>query len=124
MTNVSVSLADGNINEGYVLGGYLGVVIGVAFIFALVLLGVRALRSSNVLFMTIGLTLVASPVLFERGILGSMEVLGKSLQAAVLLWTIDLVVRQFRARAAWVDPAPVAVRFAARTEGGMSNATR
>lgn len=98
MTTVSVSLADGNINEGYVLGGYTGVVVGVLFTFGLLLAGVRALRSRHIMFMTIGLSITAAPVLFERGILGSMEVVGKSLQIAILLWIVDLVVREVRRR--------------------------
>jgi hypothetical protein len=98
MTTVSVSLADGNINEGFVLGGYTGVIVGVLFTFGLLLFGVRALQSRHVMLMAVGLSITAAPVLFERGILGSMEVVGKSLQLAVLLWGIDLLVREFRRR--------------------------
>ena len=98
MTTVSVSLADGNINEGFVLGGYTGVIVGVLFTFGLLLFGVRALQSRHVMLMAVGLAITAAPVLFERGILGSMEVVGKSLQLAVLLWGIDLLVREFRRR--------------------------
>jgi hypothetical protein len=99
MTRVSVSLAEGNINEGYVLGGYTGVAVGVLFIFGLLLFGVWALRARHIVVVGLGLALAASPVLFERGILGSMELLGKSLQIAALVWIVDLVVRDFRRRA-------------------------
>jgi hypothetical protein len=98
MTTVSVSLAEGNVNEGYVLGGYVGVVVGVLFTFVLLLLGVRALQARNIVIISIGLALTASTVLFERGILGSMEVFGKSLQLAALLFVVDLMVRHFRRR--------------------------
>jgi hypothetical protein len=99
MTQVSVSLADGNINEGYVLGGYVGVVVGVLFTFGLLLFAVRTLHARHILPIAFGLALTESPVLFERGILGSMEVVGKSLQGAILLWVIDSVVRELRKRA-------------------------
>jgi capsular polysaccharide biosynthesis protein len=98
MTNVSVSLAEGNINEGYVLGGYVGVVVGVLFTFGLLLFAVRALHARSIVLVVLGLAITASPVLFERGILGSMELLGKVLQIVVVVWMVDLVVRQFRRR--------------------------
>jgi capsular polysaccharide biosynthesis protein len=100
MAGVSVSLADGNINEGYVLGGYAGVVVGVLFTFGLLLFAVRTFRAQHIALIAIGLELAESPVLFERGILGSMELVGKSLQLAVLVWLIDLAVVECRRRAA------------------------
>jgi hypothetical protein len=36
--------------------------------------------------------------MFERGFLGSMEVVGKSLQIALLVWIVDLTVREIRRR--------------------------
>lgn len=107
MTRVSVSLAEGNINEGYVLGGYAGVIVAVLFTFGLLLFAAWALRARHVAFITLGLTVIGAPVLFERGILGSAEVLGKSLQIAVLIWIIDLTVREFRQRTL-VAPAATA----------------
>ncbi|GAB2657695.1 hypothetical protein GCM10027068_42130 [Prescottella soli] len=109
MTRVSVSLADGNINEGFVIAGYPGVAVGVLFTFGLLLLGVRALQSRHLAVVTLGLAITASPILFERGILGSMEVLGKSLQLVVLIWIIDMTVREYRRRTdpmAEKQPAP------------------
>ncbi|NDV03515.1 hypothetical protein GXW84_03045 [Rhodococcus sp. IEGM 248] len=98
MTRVSVSLAEGNINEGFVLGGYPGVAVGVVFTFALVLAGVRALHSRHIIPISMGLMLIEVPVFFERGILGSMELLGKSLQVAILVWIVYLLVGEYRRR--------------------------
>ncbi len=105
MTSVSVSLAEGNINEGYVLGGFAGVAVGVLFTFVLLLLVVRALQSRHIFFLSLGLALSAPPALFERGILGSMEVTGKALQLAVVIWIIDMAVREYLRPA---ERAPVA----------------
>lgn len=93
MSNVSVSLAEGNINEGFLLGGYFGLGLGVAFTFALLLLTVRALHSSHIAVITLGVVVATSPVLDERGFLGSTEVLGKGVQLAAAVWAIDLAVR-------------------------------
>jgi hypothetical protein len=98
MTRVSVSLAEGNINEGYVLGGYAGVIVAVLFTFGLLLFSAWALRARNVVFISLGLTVIGAPVLFERGILGSAEVLGKSLQIAAVIWIIDVTVRELGLR--------------------------
>jgi hypothetical protein len=98
MTRVSVSLAEGNINEGYVLGGYAGVIVAVLFAFGLLLFASWALRARQVVFTTLGLTVIGAPILFERGILGSAEVLGKSLQIVVVIWIIDVTVRELRER--------------------------
>ncbi|MEV0293576.1 hypothetical protein [Nocardia sp. NPDC050710] len=99
MTRVSVSLAEGNLNEGYVLGGYPGVAIGAVFTFGLLLAWARALYSHYFPVVVLGLAMTGASALFERGILGSMENLGKFLQAAVLAWLISLAVKEFRRRA-------------------------
>ncbi|PXX58362.1 hypothetical protein DFR70_11444 [Nocardia tenerifensis] len=98
MTKVSVSLAEGNLNEGYVLGGYPGVIVCAAFTFLLLLAWAKALYSRFFPVVVLGLALTGASALFERGILGSMENLGKFLQAAVLAWLISLVVREYRRR--------------------------
>jgi hypothetical protein len=121
MTRVSVSLAEGNVNEGYVLGGYAGVVVAVAFTFGLLLFATWALRARHVVLVALGLTVIGAPVLFERGILGSTEVLGKSLQIAVAIWIVEMTVREFRQRS--MGPSGPAIRpeFDARagtTTGG------
>ncbi|ORI13637.1 hypothetical protein [Rhodococcus sp. 1168] len=98
MSKVSVSLAEGNINEGFVLGGYPGVAVGAVFTFVLVLSCVWALRTRHIFLISIGLLMIEVPVFFERGILGSAELIGKSVQAAVLIWIIYLAVGEVRRR--------------------------
>jgi capsular polysaccharide biosynthesis protein len=96
MTNVSVSLAEGGINEGYVLGGRVGIVLVALFTFGVLLLTVRALHSRHVPVLVLGVLVATSPILDERGFLGSMEVIGKGLQAAVAVWAIHLTLRALR----------------------------
>jgi hypothetical protein len=96
MTQVSVSLAEGGISEGYLLGGYPGIVVGVGFTFLLLATWARALYSRYIGLVVLGLALIEVPVIFERGILGSMEMLGKYLQAVVLVWFIYLLVGLYR----------------------------
>lgn len=107
MTKVSVSLAEGNLNEGFVLGGYPGVVVCAAFTFLLLLAWAKALYSRFFPVVVLGLAMTGASALFERGILGSMENLGKFLQAAVLAWLISLVVREYRRRT-HTEPPPAA----------------
>ncbi|MFE7797300.1 hypothetical protein [Nocardia sp. NPDC057440] len=99
MTRVSVSLAEGNVNEGYVLGGYAGVVVSVAFTFGLLLAWAKSLYSRYFPIVVLGLAMTGASSLFERGILGSMEALGKFVQSAVLAWLIYLAVKEYRRRA-------------------------
>ncbi|WP_378742134.1 hypothetical protein [Nocardia brasiliensis] len=106
MTKVSVSLAEGNLNEGYVLGGYPGVAVCAGFTFLLLLAWAKALYSRYYPVVVLGLAMTGSSALFERGILGSMENLGKFLQAAVLGWLISLLVREYRRRTR-PEPPPV-----------------
>ncbi len=96
MRNVSVSLAEGGINEGNVLGGHVGIVLVVLFTFGLLLLAVRALHSRRVPVIVLGVLVATSPILDERGFLGSMEVIGKGLQLAVAIWALDLTLRALR----------------------------
>jgi hypothetical protein len=117
MTRVSVSLADGNVNEGNVLGGYPGVAADVLFTLGLLLFTVRALHARHIAVITLGLALTASPVLFERGILGSMETVGKSLQLVAVVWLVDVVVREFRRRTAESGKTPL-VRLGTGAGGG------
>jgi hypothetical protein len=72
--------------------------VAVLFTFGLLLFASRMLHSRHVVLITLGLTVIGAPVLFERGILGSTEVLGKSLQIAVAIWIVDMTVREFRQR--------------------------
>lgn len=99
MTRVQVSLAEGNVNEGYVIGGYTGIVVSVGFTFLLLLAWAKALYSRYFPVVVLALALTGASSLFERGILGSMEALGKFLQAAVLATLIYLAVKEYRRRA-------------------------
>jgi hypothetical protein len=94
-----VSLAEGNVNEGYILGGYLGVIVSVGFTFVLLLAWAKALYSRYFPVVVLALALTGASSLFERGILGSMEAFGKFLQAAVLATLIYLAVKEYRRRA-------------------------
>ncbi|MGV9668607.1 hypothetical protein [Nocardia niigatensis] len=107
MSTVEVSLAEGNINEGYVLGGYIGVAVGVTITFVLLLIWIRALYSEYLAMAILGLSVIEVPVLFERGILGTVEMLGKYLQAVVLAWLAYLVVGEFRRRMEQLQGAPI-----------------
>lgn len=104
MTQISVSLAEGNIPEGYVLGGYFGVALGVTVTFALLLVWSRALYSRVLPVAVLGLGLIEAPVLLERGMLGMFETLGKYLQALILVWIVQLIVVEYRNRIRGAPP--------------------
>lgn len=91
--NENVSLAEGFVAEGYALGGYAGVVFGALFILMLAVFVAWLVSHKQVFLSSLGLLLVSFPVLFERGILGSVETIGKSLQIAFLVWLLSLVVQ-------------------------------
>ena len=98
MRNVSVSLAEGHINEGLILGGYTGVLLESIFVLAVAVGVARLLQSRYLVLITVGISLVAVPTLFERGALGISETLGKSLQYAVVAWVLYTVVVEWRKR--------------------------
>ncbi|MBF6176277.1 hypothetical protein [Nocardia blacklockiae] len=118
MSKVSVSLAEGNINEGYVLGGYLGVALGVSITFVLLLIWSRSLYSRQVPLPVFGLALIEVPVLFERGMLGTAETLGKYLQAMVLVWFAYLLIAEIR-RQSTARTRPAALPVAGKTRAGQ-----
>ncbi|WP_232541378.1 hypothetical protein [Nocardia bovistercoris] len=97
MSQISVSLAEGNVNEGYVLGGTAGVVIGMLFTAVLLVGWSRSLYSRGLVAVMFGIALIEVPVVFERGMLGSAETLGKYLQVVVLAWLTHLAVIEWRA---------------------------
>ncbi|TFV58652.1 hypothetical protein E4P42_11190 [Mycobacterium sp. PS03-16] len=92
MTDISVSLAEGNISESFALGGYPGVTLGAAFLLGLVVAWSRALYTRSVVLLTLGLAIVEIPILFERGLLGSVETIGKYVQVAIAVWLVYLCV--------------------------------
>ncbi|PXW35275.1 UNVERIFIED_CONTAM: hypothetical protein DES50_101220 [Williamsia faeni] len=98
MRNVSVSLAEGHINEGLLLGGYLGVLIESAFVLAVLVAVTKMLQSRFIFLIALGISLVAVPTVFERGALGITETLGKGLQGAVVVWVLSIVVIECRNR--------------------------
>jgi hypothetical protein len=94
--NYEVSLADGFIAEGYLLGGLTGVVIlAVPLYFCLIFTATRIFSNSVPQF-TIAAVILTAPVLFERGFLAMTELLGKAVQVAllvvVIIWLVDNLV--------------------------------
>jgi hypothetical protein len=98
MRNVSVSLAEGHINEGLILGGYLGVFLESVFVLGVAVAIAAMLQSRYFVVITVGISLVAVPTLFERGALGISETLGKSLQYALVAWVLYSLVVEWRKR--------------------------
>ncbi|RBO94396.1 hypothetical protein [Nocardia puris] len=96
MSQISVSLAEGNVNEGYVLAGYPGVALGVLFTAALLLAWSRAIYARNLVVVVMAVALIEVPVVFERGMLGSVETVGKYLQTIVLVVAVYFVVAAVR----------------------------
>lgn len=97
MSNVTVSLAEGHINEGYLVGGYVGVVITSIFLLGMVLAWSGALFSRSIFVVALAVEAgIASPILFERGIMGNFEVIGKCLQIAALVAFIYFCVGKVR----------------------------
>lgn len=99
MRGISVSLAEGHLNEGLLIGGYPGVIAESVFVIAMILLVARFLRSNTMLLLVPALGFVAFPSLFERGALGITETLGKVIQLAIALFVLNIVVTWFRRRA-------------------------
>ncbi|MGL6234714.1 MAG: hypothetical protein ACRC20_05165 [Segniliparus sp.] len=85
MSTVSVSLAEGHLNEGYLLAGTTGVVLESLFVLGMIALVARCLRSrGNPAVITLGVLFVSLPPLFERGVLGITETLGKAVQQCAI----------------------------------------
>lgn len=117
MSQVSVSLAEGSIPEGYVLGGYAGVVVG-GLVTAVVLVGwARALYARHLVPVMFGIGLIEVPVVFERGMLGTAETFGKYLQVVVLAWLIRLAVGEWRRHRERTTAAAVPVPVTVGSEG-------
>jgi hypothetical protein len=95
-SGTNVSLAEGFVAEGYALGG-LAMVFLEAFVLMLLLIGIsRLLMSVQVYAVGWGVMLIGYPILFERGILGSVEVISKTLQAAIVIFVLVVILRSRR----------------------------
>ncbi|EFV14038.1 hypothetical protein [Segniliparus rugosus] len=91
MSTISVSLAEGHLNEGYLMAGTSGVVLESLFVLGMIALVARCLRSrDNPVALTLGILFVSLPPLFERGVLGITETLGKSVQQCAIVGIIAL----------------------------------
>ncbi|TSE00393.1 hypothetical protein FOS14_08205 [Skermania sp. ID1734] len=94
MSQVTVSLAEGHFNEGYLVAGYAGVFAESFVVLAMIFLVARCLRSRHIYLL--GLAFVELPPLFERGVLGISETVGKTLQQMVVAAIVALAVAQYR----------------------------
>lgn len=106
MRGISVSLAEGHLNEGLLIGGYPGVIAESVFVIVMIILTARCLRSNTMLLLVPALGFVAFPSLFERGALGISETLGKVIQLAIALFVLNIVVAWFRRRARRTPASP------------------
>lgn len=92
--NFGVSLAEGFIGEGYLLGGFIGVALLAILLFGSVLIIATHTTSNKPFLFSIAAIGLSFPVLFERGFLGFTEVFGKSLQVAIIVlvlkWLVEL----------------------------------
>ena len=81
-----VSLAEGPIAEGWVLAGWGGILLEIATL-ALAIIAIARLYERRTLFATAFAVAMtgSSPYLFERGLLGISEGIGKSLQIALIV---------------------------------------
>lgn len=87
----TVSLAEGFIAEGWVLGGVIGIVVGATTVAALTFLVGRGLQSNSALATLLATSMLSVPILFERGILGISENVGQLYQAALVCYVLHLV---------------------------------
>lgn len=98
----SAHLAEGAVAEGYVVGGLIGVVVEMALLLVIFLVVSLCFRARSVMLRFFALTMSASPYLFERGILGISEGLGKGLQVATVatlaLWFVEVTAPSSRAK--------------------------
>ncbi|WKN48028.1 hypothetical protein [Nocardioides sp. Arc9.136] len=108
------SLAQGPTAEGWVLGGYTGVLVEVLVMLALTILVARWLQSSKLFLMLLGVAMTSQPFLFERAVLGSFEGLGKGLQVTLVGLLVMGLLGEFDRRRSRVTPA----------RGGPPNSTQ
>ncbi len=96
--NFDVSLAEGYIGEGYLLGGFFGIVAASTLLFFCLIFVSSQIKSRNTFFFSIAAISLGFPVLFERGFLGFTEVFGKSLQVAAIVLTLKWFVQLLDSR--------------------------
>ena len=84
-------LAQSPAAEGWVIGGWAGLLIECALAAIVVFLIARAICSQHPFFAFLGLAMTSQPFIFERGMLGTMEGVGKGLQIALLATVVALV---------------------------------
>jgi hypothetical protein len=90
---LGVSLAEGPIAEGYVVGGVAGAIILSGFLMFLTILSASGLTVGPLWIRGLCAMIVFGSTLFERGLLGFAEMAGKGLQYSCLLAILLLVVR-------------------------------
>ena len=83
-SNTGVHLAEGPIAEGYLLGGSVGIIIESVVLALVALLVLRCLCRESRYLRLLGLAITTQPTLFERGLLGVGEGIGKSVQVALI----------------------------------------
>ena len=104
-SDTGVHLAEGPIAEGYVLAGTRGVVLEVLFLVVLTTLVGLSLSSRRAPFVFFAVLMTSQPYLFERGVLGMTEAVGKNLQVTVAAVGV-LAVGRTLLRAAHRHPGP------------------
>jgi len=101
-TGAGANLAEGTFAEGWVLGGYAGVIIESVLLAIALLFVAWCLSRGSLYWRVLGLAMTSAPFLFERGMLGIGEGTGKSIQvallAAVVLTVLGLVSARWTAR--------------------------
>ena len=93
--NVSAgaNLAEGVFSEGWVIFGWSGVVVGSILLALATWATAGFLTSRHHFAVFLGLALTSAPLLFERGVLGIGEGLGKGLQVALIATLLVLFLR-------------------------------
>ncbi|TPG34255.1 hypothetical protein EAH80_11735 [Mycobacterium hodleri] len=78
------NLAEGPIAEGWVLAGWAGTVLEILFLAFAIILVARLFQGRTVFAVAFAVSMTVQPLLFERGMLGIAEGMGKSLQLAAI----------------------------------------
>lgn len=88
------NLAEGTFAEGWVIGGWDGVIVESFMLVAVVALVAWLLTRRHLYGMFLGLAVTSQPLIFERGMLGIGEGFGKGLQIALVaslaIWFLQL----------------------------------